>query len=192
MAELKHNFKINLDKIKGFDTAKSIKAIREEDNKRLIDYNNIIRIKNKLDVDINQRCYETTLDNMTILKGYIKDDVFIRIDKYFGFILFKLSKAALKLIGYIINNIEFNSNKIEINTTRICEELKINSRSFYSAVCELDKHDLVYRTVKQGIYSINPLHVFKGNLIIFIKMYKMKYGDEEAQLDKQKRIIIED
>lgn len=192
MLNIKHSYTLNLNKIKGCDTAKSIKAIRDEDEKRLKQFNNVIRVKDKLDVNIDKKCYTTALDTINIIYDYIKDDDFIRIDKYFGYVLFKLSKPALKIIGYIINNIAFNSNKIELNTNQVCEKLNINSRSFYSAVGELDKHSLVYRTVKQGIYSVNPLHIFKGNLVKFIKMYKLKYGDEDAPLDDKKRIIIED
>lgn len=178
--------------LKGCDSIKSIKAAKSKEDEWIKQYQQIIPIKSKFDIDIEHKTYCTEIDSITIIKDCISGFDFKRVDNYFGYILHKLSTASLKIIGYLIEHIDFNSNRIELDTEKVCDKLNICSRNFYSAVAELDKYDLLYRTSKQGIYSINPLHLFKGDLLTFIQRYQDKYGNSEVQLDNKGRIILDD
>lgn len=178
-------------KRKAIDPIKSVKAVKEEIDKRIEEYDNIVPIKTKLDIEISDKTYYNDFEEWSINKEVIKNHRYNIISPKLTGILYKLSVAALKIVGYICYNIEYNSNRIDLDTAVICEKLNINKRHFYSAIAQLDECNIMYRTVKQGIYSINPLYIFKGSLIRFIKLYERKYSDSEIKLDNKGRIIID-
>lgn len=107
--------------------------------------------------------------------------------------------AAL-IAGYIINNLEYNSNIIKITEEDFKTYSGMSKNSFYEGInsiirpecpymCAGDAAKLIARTTKKGIYVINHNIVFNGNLERFIELYKKKFPNP-CELDSRGKVVI--
>lgn len=185
------NFK-NAVKCKTVDSNKSVKAIRSKCAKAFEAYDKVVPVKCNLDLEISNKSYVNDLEEWSLNKDIITNHQYAIVGQQLSVNLFKFTTTALKLIGYITTHLTYNSNRIDLNVEELCSKLNVHKRMMYSAIAELDANDVLYRTCKQGIYSINPLCLFKGSLIRFYKLYREKYGYDDVKLDDKGRIIIDD
>lgn len=184
------NIKLNIDKVYG-DTNKSIKCNIKDFQKAINRSLNVIPIKDKFDNPLREKITYNDDGSSSFIQTYFGGTIIHRASPYAFHICATSDSTTRKVLDYIYYNLPYNSNRLQLNAGDVCKKLNIHSRNFYIAMSELDAKHLVYKTNRNEIYSINPLHLFKGDISKFITEYKKKYGDEDTPLDKKGRIIIE-
>ena len=99
--------------------------------------------------------------------------------------------VIISFIGYIAENIKFNSNVIYISHDLIKGYglVKPNRRDYYNAIAYLEDENIIKRTNLQNIYVVNPIYIFRGDVNKLINIIS------EAKLiktfDDKDRLIID-
>lgn len=108
-------------------------------------------------------------------------------------------QAAL-IAGYIIQNLDYNSNIIKITEEDFKSYSGLGRDSFYDGlnvivrpespyICAGDASKLIARTTKKSIYVVNHNIIFKGKLEKFVEMYKEKFPNP-CELDSRGKVVI--
>lgn len=99
--------------------------------------------------------------------------------------------VIISFIGYIAENIKFNSNVIYISHDLIKGYglVKPNHRDYYNAIAYLEDENIIKRTNLQNIYVVNPIYIFRGDVNKLINIIS------EAKLiktfDDKDRLIVD-
>lgn len=99
--------------------------------------------------------------------------------------------VIISFIGYIAENIKFNSNIIYISHDLIKGYglVKPNRRDYYNAIAYLEDENIIKRTNLQNIYVVNPIYIFRGDVNKLINIIS------EAKLiktfDDKDRLIVD-
>lgn len=99
--------------------------------------------------------------------------------------------VIISFIGYIAENIKFNSNVIYISHDLIKGYglVKSNYRDYYNAIAYLEDENIIKRTNIRNIYVVNPIYIFRGDVNKLINIIS------EAKLiktfDDKDRLIID-
>lgn len=99
--------------------------------------------------------------------------------------------VIISFIGYIAENIKFNSNVIYISHDLIKGYglVKPNRRDYYNAISYLEDENIIKRTNLQNIYVVNPIYIFRGDVNKLINIIS------EAKLiktfDDKDRLIVD-
>lgn len=99
--------------------------------------------------------------------------------------------VIISFIGYIAENIKFNSNVIYISHDLIKGYglVKPNYRDYYNAIAYLEDENIIKRTNLQNIYVVNPIYIFRGDVNKLINIIS------EAKLiktfDDKDRLIVD-
>ena len=94
-----------------------------------------------------------------------------------------LSKTAIKVLGYVLNNLIPNKDIVYID---IQDAMKYTGykeeKSLYKGIAELVNADIIARSTSYIKYFINPLIFFNGDRVTFATTYvkKRKSKKEEA------------
>lgn len=82
-------------------------------------------------------------------------------------VLFKeLTSIGRDILMYIIYNIKFNEDVIDLDINTVCKGINTGKTSYYRGINELKDISLLVKKEKQ-IYWINPHYIFKGDRIKF-------------------------
>lgn len=91
-----------------------------------------------------------------------------------------LTKKGYLLFKYILDNIDYDSNRIDLPTKLIGEIIGSDICQIKSnALRELINNKLIEKvdtTISKHMYAINIQEYFKGNFTDFIYRYRQKYG----------------
>lgn len=99
--------------------------------------------------------------------------------------------VIISFIGYIAENIKFNSNVIYISNDLIKGYglVKPNYRDYYNAIAYLEDENIIKRTNIRNIYVVNPIYIFRGDVNKLINIIS------EAKLiktfDDKDRLIVD-
>lgn len=99
--------------------------------------------------------------------------------------------VIISFIGYIAENIKFNSNVIYISHDLIKGYglVKPNYRDYYNAIAYLEDENIIKRTNIRNIYVVNPIYIFRGDVNKLINIIS------EAKLiktfDDKDRLIVD-
>lgn len=99
--------------------------------------------------------------------------------------------VIISFIGYIAENIKFNSNVIYISHDLIKGYglVKPNYRDYYNAIAYLEDENIIKRTNIRNIYVVNPIYIFRGDVNKLINIIN------EAKLiktfDDKDRLIVD-
>lgn len=99
--------------------------------------------------------------------------------------------VIISFIGYIAENIKFNSNVIYISHDLIKGYglVKPNRRDYYNAIAYLEDENIIKKTNLQNIYVVNPIYIFRGDVNKLINIIS------EAKLiktfDDKDRLIVD-
>lgn len=110
---------------------------------------------------------------LVTLKKYNMNPFFVCSIELFN-ICSELSKPAMKVLTYIIDKININSNFIELKAKSIMDYTKIKSTpSIYTAIKELCDKDIIHKASEKNnsTYDININLFFKGRRSDFINNY---------------------
>ena len=86
--------------------------------------------------------------------------------------------TQLKTLFYVINNLEWNSNIVEIDYAEMHNLIKVNLRVITSAITYFCDNNIICRTDIRGIFIVNHNLVFRGNIEQFYKTYIAFYHDK--------------
>lgn len=90
----------------------------------------------------------------------------------------ELSKAGIRVFGYIINMIKPNKDTFFLRMDSALEYTKYtHANSVYSGISDLIEHGIIARGKYDSEYYINPLVVFNGSRVTFAKTYVKKRKD---------------
>lgn len=121
--------------------------------------------------DISYDINDTSGKSVTVVGKSFGVAANVRRNDFNISICYSLSKSAYVLYFYIIFNIEYNSNVINLNFSKISSDTKLSSRSVPNAIAELIEKKVIYKTYKQSIYVINPRCITNCNTKDFEKAY---------------------
>jgi len=99
--------------------------------------------------------------------------------------LWDLSKAALKVLTYVMQGLRVNEDFIYLYTDDCMTYTRYKSeRTIINGITELIEHNIIARSTRPNRYFINPMIVFNGNRVTFAKTYQKKVQGE-LPLDDQ-------
>lgn len=93
-----------------------------------------------------------------------------------------LSKNGYKLLWYIMDIIEFNSNAVKFTREQAAKGLDVNVTTIDDAIESLCDNDIMCKTDVRSVFVINHNVIFKGNLIDFMLLYKEIFGNIKPEM----------
>ena len=96
-----------------------------------------------------------------------------------------------RICGYIAAKIEFDSNWIKLSIERIkgCLGKEISNRDYYNTIKVLIANDVIRKTNIQRLYCVNPLYIYKGNLLTYNK--RIEYELKNTIVTKNNIVVID-
>lgn len=117
----------------------------------------------------------------------VDDDKFTKVYAQNLQAFFDLSKTGMRVLAYVFTCLKVSNDKIYFD---IDDAMKFtgykNHRSVYNGLAELLKAEIIARGKKENLYYINPMIIFNGNRINFIKQYVKKSDIEKPVVEDTK------
>lgn len=135
--------------------------------------------KNEMQMIVNRETGEQTGETAFIKFVEVDEEKFAKVYLSQFSAFYELSKSAIKLFGYILNELKPNSDffYFDIDDAMAVTGYK-GKNTIIAALASLVKNSIIARSNKHYMYFINPMVVFNGNRITFAKSYvKKKKGD---------------
>lgn len=78
-----------------------------------------------------------------------------------------LEKMDIKILCYVLINMQYNSLEIDLNVEKIKIFYKYKSRTgiYKGIIGLLDSEFIAKKNINKSIYYINPIYFYKGNLV---------------------------
>lgn len=145
---------------------------------------------------VNQKTGEVTGTHVVTYKQ-VDDAQFIKLFAQNIAMTFDLTSSGIKSLSVVIwivqnsaiNKDEINLDSIALDTFLKKNDLKLSLATFKRGLNELEKAQIIAKTLRKGVYWINPNFVFNGDRIAFTtaieRKRKTQYDRavEEGQLD---------
>lgn len=94
----------------------------------------------------------------------------------------ELSKPAVRVFGYIINNLKPNHDNFFMRMDKALEYTKYKQKSMIiTGLSDLIENGIIAKSKYENEYYINPLVVFNGSRVTFAKTYVKKKKEVEAK-----------
>lgn len=92
----------------------------------------------------------------------IDNDIWLALKPYRKILLYEI-------VGFMANTIKYDSNAIRISHDAIRSYINsnISARDITECINILEVKDIIRRTNSRGIYAVNPLRIFKGDVYSF-------------------------
>ena len=89
--------------------------------------------------------------------------------------LFNLTKAGLRVLGYILKSMRINKDILYLHTKEVAKECGYKSQNqVVRGLIELTQNSVIAKSDQPNLWWINPNIIFNGDRIAFIKEYKIK------------------
>lgn len=119
----------------------------------------------------------------------VDDDKFTKVYASNLQAFFNLSKTGVRVLAYVFTCMHISRDTILFD---IDEAMKYTGykahRSVYDGLAELLKAEIIARGKKDNIYYINPMIIFNGNRINFIRQYVKKSEAQKPLIEDQKSL----
>lgn len=135
------------------------------------------------DILVNSETGET--EGLTLLAKYKEVDKtqFVKLFINEVSLLFDLSKAGIKVFGYVLQCLQINKDEIYISIPKLMEYCNYKSKfQAYKGLSELITNKIIAMSSNNYLWYINPNVVFNGDRIMFIKQYRIKEKNNNKQL----------
>ena len=129
---------------------------------------------------VNTETGET--EGITLLARYKEVDKsqFVKLFINEVSVLFDLSKAGIRVFGYVLQCLRVNKDEIFINIPELIKYCKYKTTpQAYRGLAELVKNKIIAMSSRYSFWYINPNIVFNGDRIMFIKEYRIKEKDNK-------------
>jgi len=134
---------------------------------------------------VNTETGET--EGITLLARYKEVDKsqFVKLFINEVSMLFDLSKAGIRVFGYVLQCLQINKDEIFINIPELMKYCNYKqSNQAYKGLAELVKNKIIAMSSRYSFWYINPNIVFNGDRIMFIKEYRIKEkGNQQLTLE---------
>lgn len=104
-------------------------------------------------------------------------------------VCYNLSKVASHLYFYILFNLNYNSNVINLNLSRVNSETGMSVRSVSNALDELAELKVLYKTSMTSTYVINPKCITNCNAKEFERRYLAEMEYCETAFNSKNELI---
>lgn len=112
-----------------------------------------------------------TDEGVNLITGSLKTEMVLEEQSYtkiyhdvdFRDIMLRLKEKGLKLLIYIMYQINSNEDYIWINNTHFQQQTGYTKPEYKEAVTELIRYSIITTTIYQEVYFINPMIFFSGN-----------------------------
>ena len=91
---------------------------------------------------------------------------------------FDLSTAGIRVFGYVIENLLPGQDKVLINIAKMKEYTHYSTSTIYRGLSELLSANIVARGYNTGFLYVNPMCIFNGDRINYIKTVVRKRKNE--------------
>lgn len=96
--------------------------------------------------------------------------------------LFDLSKAGLKVFGFVLNQLPINKGEVYIHIPDLMEWCSYKTKKqAYKGLGELLHNNIIAMSNRPSVWYINPAVVFNGDRISFIKEYRLKNPEPQPK-----------
>lgn len=93
----------------------------------------------------------------------------------------ELSKTAIRVFGYIINNLVPNKDIVYIDLQEVLKYTKYKEeKSVYKGIAELVNAEIIARSTNHVKYFINPLIFFNGDRVTYATTYVKKRASKQV------------
>lgn len=117
-----------------------------------------------------------------VRKIEIDDDQFTKVYAANLQAFFDLSKTGMRVLAYVFTCMRVSKDTILFDMEDAMNYCGYKShRSVYAGLTELLKADIIARGKNENLYFINPMIIFNGNRINFIKQYVKKSASNEIE-----------
>lgn len=102
------------------------------------------------------------------------------------------------IVGYIANSIKFNSNIVRINADIIkgIVGAELSNRNYQESMADLKRYSIIRDISVRGMFEVNPLAIFKGNIYQLINIWEEKhikgYFDDGDKVILDKFAVVKD
>jgi hypothetical protein len=155
----------------------------------------ISKIGGSDDVLVNQHTGEVSGTHVTTYKK-VDSEQFVKLFTANIALTFGLKSAGIKAMNVVIWTVQHNAiSKDQIDLEKFTLELflrahsdlsppiKLSLATFTRGITELEKANIIAKTLKKGRYFINPNFVFNGDRIAFTTVIERVSGDAHLQRD---------
>ena len=123
----------------------------------------------------------------------VDDELFVKIYLKNFKSFFDLSTSAFRVFGYLIQNLVAGKDVVLFDLESAKEYTKYNSKStIYIGLTELLKAGIIARGWSDSIYFINPMCLFNGNRLTYVKTYVRKKSKNHQVDDRQMSLDFKD
>ncbi len=96
-----------------------------------------------------------------------------------------LSKAGIQVFELVYNQVRESPGRDQIALSYDLVKdygLIFTRRTYDRGIRELLEKEFLYRTVFDGLYFVNIRYMFNGDRLAFVKTYRVKNNDHQAEL----------
>ncbi|HCI4386698.1 TPA: replication/maintenance protein RepL [Klebsiella pneumoniae] len=156
---------------------------------------------------VNQSTGEVQGTHVTTFKR-VDGEQFVKLFTANIGLTFDLSAAGIKAFGvllWVVQNRALSKDEVDMDSFALEDfletqaasneqPLRLSLATFKRGINELEKAQIVAKTMRQGRYFINPNFVFNGDRIAFTTVIERKRATEQERLEAQgqQRLEIED
>lgn len=156
---------------------------------------------------VNQHTGEVQGTHVTTFKR-VDGQQFVKLFTANIGLTFDLSAAGIKAFGvllWVVQNRALSKDEVYLDSFALEDfleyhaatgeqPLKLSLATFKRGINEMEKAQIVAKTMRQGCYFINPNFVFNGDRIAFTTVIERKRATEQERLEAQgqQRLEIED
>jgi hypothetical protein len=147
------------------------------------------------DVLVNQHTGEVSGTHVTTYRK-VDSEQFVKLFTANIALTFGLKSAGIKAMNVVIWTVQHNAiSKDQVDLERFTLEfflrahvnldppIKLSLATFTRGITELEKANIIAKTLKKGRYFINPNFVFNGDRIAFTTVIERVSGDSHLQQD---------
>jgi hypothetical protein len=155
----------------------------------------ISKIGGSGDVLVNQHTGEVSGTHVTTYRK-VDAEKFVKLFTANIALTFALKSAGIKAMNVVIWTVQHNAiSKDQVDLEKFTLELflkshvdldppiKLSLATFGRGIAELEKANIIAKTLKKGRYFINPNFVFNGDRIAFTTVIERVSGDSHLQQD---------
>jgi hypothetical protein len=84
-------------------------------------------------------------------------------------IMRNVSGSGHLLFYYVVAHLRYNSEKVEMDSAKVCLECGISDSAFRRGLAQLVSLSILVRSVRKNVYWVNPMILFRGDRIEHFK-----------------------
>ena len=122
----------------------------------------------------------------------IDNEKYVKIFKEQLRIIFNLSQAGIRVLGYFMDATKISDDIVVFNIDKCTAYTEYKSKEpIYRGLKELLDNDIIARTSESNLYFINPTVFFNGDRLILVKEYVKKSTNKQDFTEHRNSSLLE-